>query len=104
MIRTLLCLGAVLALSGCAGIATYDVKPFFDAAAGKEVCCEVVVSNGKDISTVSAHYTKTGDDYTVDLTETGVVASAPISANGATVSAVAGAATSALVDAGKLIK
>jgi len=99
----LIALLLVAMLAGCAGIATYDVKPFYDAAAGKEVCCEVTVTNGKDISTVSAHYAKTGDDYTVDLTETGVVATAPITANAVTASAVAGAVSNAAISAAKIL-
>lgn len=67
----------VLALTGCAslnqaGTASYSVKPFM--AGDKAVCCEVTVSNGKEIALLDATVIKRGDDYEVRLHEEGVVA------------------------------
>jgi hypothetical protein len=65
-------------LAGCsslnyAGVASYSVQPF-KAADGSQMCCTVEVHNGKEIATLDAHITKTGNDYTVDLKEQGVLA------------------------------
>ncbi|CAE6837845.1 hypothetical protein [Paraburkholderia nemoris] len=100
MIRALLCI-ALLALAGCAGEATYDVRPFYDAASKQVICCAASISNGKDISSVTVHVQKTADGYQLDFAETGVGATAPIAANTAAVSAVAGAVTSAAGAAAK---
>ncbi|MBK8399937.1 MAG: hypothetical protein IPL29_02350 [Propionivibrio sp.] len=67
-----------LLLSGCAslqnaGTAEYSVKPFVDTA-GRVLCCDVTVKNGKEIAFLDAHIEKRGDDYTVDLKERGVKA------------------------------
>lgn len=73
----LLILIAALAMSGCAslqsaGVAEYSVRP---VVVGLQiVCCEVMVRNGKEIALVKAHIEKSGDNYTVDLEERGVVA------------------------------
>jgi hypothetical protein len=103
MKRTLIAVSVISLLYGCAGIATYSIQPY-ETSAGLQACCKVTITNGKDIANVSAHFTKTGDDYTVDLIETGVVATAPIAANGATVSAVAGAGSDAAASVVKLTK
>ena len=72
-----LMLAAVLALAGCAslqtaGVAEYAVRPVI--VNDQVVCCEVTVKNGKEIALIKAHIEKTGDNYTVDLEERGVVA------------------------------
>lgn len=84
----LLCL-----LGGCAGQATYDVRPFYDSASKQVICCAATIANGKDISSVTVHVQKTSDGYQLDFAETGVGATAPIAANTAAVSAIAGAVT-----------
>jgi hypothetical protein len=100
MIRALLCL-ALLALAGCAGEATYDVRPFYDAASKQVICCAATIANGKDISSVTVHVQKTADGYLLDFAETGVGATAPIAANTAAVTAVAGAVSNVAVTAAK---
>jgi hypothetical protein len=93
---------AVLALSGCAGVATYNVRPFYETTLQKVICCEAVITNGKDISSVSVDVAKTGDDYTIHFQESGVGATAPVTAQGAVVSNVATAVSNAAAAAIKL--
>lgn len=71
-------LAALSLLTGCssinnAGTATYTVKPFVTER-GEVHCCEVSVTNGKEIASLDAHIEKRGSDYTVDLKERGVMA------------------------------
>ncbi|PVX61213.1 hypothetical protein [Paraburkholderia unamae] len=80
-----------LCLSGCAGQASYDIRPFYDEASKQVLCCAATIENSKDISTVTVHVQKTADGYTLDFAENGVGATAPIQANTAAVAAVAGA-------------
>ena len=101
MIRASLACVAV-ALSGCAGQATYQVRPFYSPDLHKMVCCEASVSSSRDIATVTVDAVKTGDDYKIHFSETGVSASAPINANTAAVSAVAGAVTATANAAAKI--
>lgn len=102
MIRTLICL-ALAALSGCAGTATYSVKPFYEPNLQKMVCCEAIAFNGKDISTLSFDLTTAVDGVvTVHFQETGVGATAPVTAQGAVVSNVATAVSNAAAAAIKL--
>lgn len=101
MIRAALVCVAV-ALSGCAGQATYQVRPFYSPDLRKMICCEASVSSSRDIATVTVDAVKTGDDYQIHFSETGVSASAPINANTAAVSAVAGAVTATANAAAKL--
>ena len=76
--KPLIVILSLFALSGCtslqyAGTASYSVKPFADAK-GVMQCCAVEVHNGKEIANLEAHIVKTGDNYTVDLKEQGVIA------------------------------
>lgn len=89
-------------LAGCAGQATYDIRPFYDETSKQVLCCAATITNGKDISSVSVHAAKTAQGYTLDFSETGVGATAPIQANTAAVSAVAGAISNAAAAAIKL--
>lgn len=91
-----------LLLSGCAGQATYDVRPFYDSASKQVLCCAASITNGKDISSVTVHVQKTTDGYALDFSETGVGATAPITAQSQSVSAVAGAVSNAAAAAAKL--
>lgn len=91
-----------LCLSGCAGQATYDVRPFYDEASKQVLCCAASITNGKDISSVSVHVQKTPDGYSLDFAEQGVGATAPITAQSQSVSAVAGAVSNAAAAAIKL--
>ncbi len=102
MIHAVLCV-ALLTLAGCAGIATYNVRPFYDATSKQVICCEAAITNGKDIAGVTVHVTKSGDDYTIDFAETGVIATAPLTAAGATASAIAGAISNTAVSAAKIL-
>lgn len=66
-----------LNLIGCAslnqaGTASYSMKPVL--INDKLVCCEVMINNGKQYASLDATLIKTGDDYTVTLSERGVEA------------------------------
>lgn len=91
MIRALLC----LALAGLSGCSTYSVRPFYDQAAGREVCCAALVTSTRNVASASVDVIKQGENYTIHFSESGVSASEPISAGGTAVGAVAGAAIQA---------
>jgi len=93
-----------LALTGCAGQATYDVRPFYDQASKQVICCAASIANGKDISSVTVHVQKTADGYALDFSETGVGATAPIQAQSKETEAVAGAVSNAAAAVIKLSK
>lgn len=104
MIRV--CASALLltVLAGCAGQASYRVRPFTDPATGQVVCCEVLVTSSRDVQSVHAHATKdAAGNLTLDVTETGISASAPIQAQNGAVSAVAGAVSNTAAAAVKFI-
>jgi len=84
-----------LCLTGCAGQATYDVRPFYDEASKQVLCCAASIANGKDIASVTVHVQKTADGYTLDFSETGVGATAPITAQSQATTAIAGAVSNA---------
>lgn len=74
--KTMLAL-LMLALGGCAsiqhaGTASYTIKPVL--LNDKMVCCEVTLYNGKEITQLHAHFERHGDDYLLDLQESGVQA------------------------------
>jgi hypothetical protein len=94
----------LVALSGCAGHAEYSVKPFYEPAVGRMVCCDATVSSSRDVAAVTVDAIKTGDDYRIHFTETGVSATAPIAAESQSTTAVAGAVSNAAVAAIKLTK
>lgn len=103
MIRAAVVLMAACSLSGCAGIATYSVKPFYDDASKKVICCEALITNGKDIAVVNVDITRTDDTYTIHFQESGVGATAPVTAQGAVVSNVATAISNTAISAAKFI-
>jgi len=82
-----------LCLTGCAGQAAYSVKPFYEPSLQRMVCCEAVALNSKDISALSFDLTTSADGVvTIHFNETGVGATAPVTAQGAVISNVANAA------------
>ncbi|RIJ85025.1 hypothetical protein RSP822_18345 [Ralstonia solanacearum] len=84
----------LLPLAGCAGQAAYSVRPFYEEHLQRMVCCEAMASNSKDIASLSFDLaTQPEGIVTVHFSESGVGATAPIQANTAAVSAVAGAVT-----------
>jgi hypothetical protein len=93
-----------LSLTGCAGTAVYDVHPYVDAPTGQVLCCEARVLSRRDIGNVNVHVSKVGNDYVIDFSESAVVATAPIAAESATVSAVAGAVTQTAISAAQILK
>lgn len=99
--RTLAC--AAVALSGCAGQAAYSVRPFYSPDLHKMICCEASVSSSRDIASVTVDAIKTGDDYQIHFSESGVSATAPITAQSQTVGAVAGAISNTAISAAKIL-
>lgn len=105
MIRSAFGCMAVAALGGCAGTAHYTVAPFYDAGAQRMVCCRAEAFSGKDVSAVTFDLSMQPDgSITVHFTEQGVGATAPIQANTAAVSAVAGAISNAAISTAKILK
>jgi len=98
MIRAALSLLLAAALGGCA---TYSVEPFYDAGAGRVICCRATVTNSKNIATLNFFASETSEQMTVRLAETGVNAAAPIAAAAIAASDVSAAVTSAAVTAAK---
>ncbi|MDR8394963.1 hypothetical protein NE850_01315 [Paraburkholderia sp. USG1] len=98
MIRAALVALLASALSACA---TYSVKPFYDAGAGKVLCCEATVTNSKNIATVNFYATESNGTYVVHFVETGVSASGPIAAAAIGASDISAAVTSAAITAAK---
>jgi len=104
MIRVALACSGVIALAGCAGIAHYSVSPFYEPELGRMVCCRAEAKNSKDISSLQFDLAEQpGGTVTVHFTETGVGATAPIKAEGATTTAVAGAVSNAAISAAKIL-
>ena len=103
MIRAALACAAGMALAGCAGQATYSVRPFYSEDLRAMVCCEASVSSSRDIATVTVDAVKTGNDYQIHFSETGVSATAPITAQSQTVGAVAGAISNTAISAAKIL-
>lgn len=102
--KKILPLCVICILTGCAGVASYSIRPFYEPVTQKIVCCEAVVRNGKDISLITVDVSKTGENYTLHLHEEGVNASKPIDMQSKSVSSVAGAVSSVVDDATKFIK
>lgn len=92
-----------MALSGCAGTAHYTVAPFYDPGAQRMVCCRAEAFSGKDVSAVTFDLAmQPGGSITVHFTEQGVGAAAPIEAQSKSVTAIAGAVSSAAAAVSKL--
>jgi hypothetical protein len=98
MIRAPLLLLLAGLLSSCA---TYSVEPFYDADAGRVICCKATVTNSKNIATVNFFASESSDQTTIRFAETGVNAAAPIAAAAIAVSDVSAAVTSAAATAAK---
>ena len=104
LVRAAMAACALTALAGCAGHATYRIRPYQVPGSGDLICCEALVTSSRDVAQVTVHATKTPDGgYTLDLTETGISASAPIQAQNGAVSAVAGAVSNTAAAAVKFI-
>lgn len=103
MIRAALALCLLALLAGCAGSATFSVKPFREPVKGEMVCCEFSAMDWRDIGALSIDASKTADgNLVVHFQETAVGATAPLTAQGAVVSSVATAVSNAAVEAIKI--
>ena len=100
MKAVLICLVALLA--GCAGISTYSIRPFYDPDLRTLVCCQALITNGKNLATLQVTAKKSGNDYDLTFSETGVSASAPLDSLAPIAGSVAGAVSSAVTEALKV--
>lgn len=107
--KILILIALALVLSGCeslqyAGLAHYKTAPVFDPVTKSFVGYSVDVINGKNIGSVEAHITKTGENFAVDLKEQSVDAATgqKISAE-ALQAAVDGAVKAALIAGGVMV-
>ncbi|WP_087688024.1 hypothetical protein [Pandoraea sp. PE-S2R-1] len=101
MIRAAFACVASIWLAACAGTARYEARPFYDSA-GRLICCQASVWSSKDVGAVTVRVTNTTEGFTLDFAETGVSASAPITAGGGIASSISSAVTSAAAAAIKL--
>jgi hypothetical protein len=82
-----------LALTGCAGSATFSVRPFHDPDTGRMECCEFRAMDWRDIGSLNVDATKSADgSIVVHYSATAIGATAPLNAQGAVISNVATAA------------
>lgn len=102
MIRIALGVWFCASLAGCAGHASYLIHPFFDKNIQKFVCCEVEITSSKDVANLTAHFVKDGDNYVIDVQESGVGASAPMTAQSKSVSSVSQAVSDTAISAAKI--
>lgn len=56
-----------------AGHSKYSFRPFAGAD-GKMLCCEAVIESGREVSNLSIHVVKRGEDYDVTVSVEGVKA------------------------------
>lgn len=92
----------VAALGGCAGSATFDVRPFRDET-GQMVCCAFHALDWRDIGSLTVDASKSADgSLVVHYSASAIGATAPTQAQGAVISNVAGAVSNAAAAAIKL--
>lgn len=92
-----------LSLFGCAGSATFSVRPFHDPDTGKMECCEFSAMDWRDIGSLNIDATKAADGaIVVHYQAMAIGATAPLTAQGATVSSVATAVSNAAAAAIKV--
>jgi hypothetical protein len=91
----------VCSLAGCAGSATFSVRPFHDPDTGKMECCQFSAMDWRDIGSLTIDATKAADGaIVVHYSASAIGATAPLNAQGAVISNVAtavGNAASAVV-------
>ena len=105
MIRGALAVLLASAVAGCAGTASYSVRPFYEPTTKQLVCCEAIAVNSKDISSLSFDLSmQPGGSVAVHFIESGVGATAPITAQGQVTTSVAGAVSNAAAAAIKFTK
>jgi hypothetical protein len=104
MIRAFLCVCCLVMLSGCAGSATFSVKPFREPVNGEMVCCEFDAMDWRDIGALSIDASKSADgSLVVHFNESAVGATAPTAAQSAAITGIAGAVSNAAAAAIKIV-
>jgi hypothetical protein len=89
-VKTALALLLIGTLAGCAGSATFSVRPFHDEVTDKMVCCEFRALDWRDIGALTVDATKSADgSIVVHYSATAIGATAPLTAQGAVISNVA---------------
>ena len=92
----------MLCLTGCAGSATFSVRPYHDPETGKVECCEFSAMDWRDIGSLNIDASKAADgSIVVHYSATAIGATAPTAAQGAVISNVATAVSNAAVTAAK---
>ncbi len=82
-----------LALTGCAGNATFSVRPFHDPDTGAMECCQFSAMDWRDIGSLTIDASKSADgSIVVHYSASAIGATAPTQAQGAVISNVAAAA------------
>lgn len=80
------------ALGGCAGSATFDVRPFRDETTGQMVCCAFHALDWRDIGALTVDASKSADgSLVVHYSASAIGATAPLTAQGAVISNVSAA-------------
>lgn len=104
MVSRLFAVGlAFFYLGGCAGSANFSVRPFHDDETGKMECCEFRAMDWRDIGALTIDASKSADGaIIVHYSANMIGATAPITAQSQSVSAVAGAVSNAAAAAAKL--
>jgi hypothetical protein len=103
--KALLVLPFVGMLGACAGTAHYTVEPFYEPSTHKLICCRAEAFSGKDVAAVSFDLAmQPGGAITVHFVESGVGATAPITAQGQVTTAVAGAISNTAISTAKILK
>ncbi|KAA1013057.1 hypothetical protein FVF58_09715 [Paraburkholderia panacisoli] len=98
-----LALALLFSLGGCAGSATFSVRPFLDPDTGKMECCQFSAMDWRDIGSLNIDANKAADgSIVVHYSATAIGATAPTQAQGAVISNVAGAVSNAAAAAIKL--
>jgi hypothetical protein len=91
-----LVLALLCTLGGCAGSATFSVRPFHDPDTGKMECCQFTAMDWRDIGSLNIDANKAADgSIVVHYSATAIGATAPLTAQGAVISNVATAASNA---------
>jgi hypothetical protein len=99
-----LVLTCAMGLTACAGTASDSVHPFFEPNLNRMVCCAAEAKNSKDINTLSLDVSTTAEGVvTAHFQETGVGASAPMTAQSKSVSAVSQAVSDTAISAAKIL-
>lgn len=93
----------LVGLGGCAGSATFSVRPFHDPDTGKMECCQFSAMDWRDIGALTIDASKSADGaIVVHYSASAIGSTAPTQAQGAVISNVAAAVSNAAAAAIKV--